>query len=63
LTLANNGDLVVAAWNFMAQLNANQYMEIFWYATASTIELHYDSSPVVGLPAIPSIIAIMNRVG
>jgi hypothetical protein len=63
LTLANNGDLVVAAWNFMAQLNANQYMEIFWYATASTIELHYDSSPVVGLPAIPSIIATMNRVG
>lgn len=63
LTLANNGDLVVAAWNFMAQLNANQYMEIFWYATASTLELHYDSSPVVGLPAIPSIIATMNRVG
>jgi len=63
LTLANNGQLIVAAWNFVTQLNANQYIEIFWYATASTIELHYNASPVVGLPAIPSLIATMNRIG
>lgn len=63
ITLANNGHLVVAAWNFFLQLNAGQYVEIFWYATAATIQLHYDASPVVGLPAIPSVIATINRVG
>jgi hypothetical protein len=63
ITLANNGHLVVAAWNFFLQLNAGQYVEIFWYATAATIQLNYDASPVVGLPAIPSVIATINRVG
>lgn len=63
MTLANNGHLVVAAWNLFLQLNAGQYVEIFWYATAATIQLHYDASPVVGLPAIPSVIATINRVG
>lgn len=63
LTLANNGDLLVAAWNFFANLSAGQYVEIFWYATAASIELHYDASPVVGLPAIPSVIATINRIG
>lgn len=63
LTLANNGDLLVAAWNFFLQLNAGQYVELYWYATAASIELHYDTAPVVGLPAIPSVIATINRVG
>jgi hypothetical protein len=63
VTLANNGDLLVAAWNFFVQLNAGEYVELFWYATASSIELHYDPIPVVGIPEIPSIIATINRVG
>jgi hypothetical protein len=63
LTLANNGDLVVAAWNLFLQLNAGQYVELFWYATAATIELHYNATPVVGLPEIPSVIATINRIG
>jgi len=63
ITLANNGHLVVASWNLFVQLNAGQYVEICWYATANTIQLHYDAIPVVGLPAIPSVIATINRVG
>lgn len=63
LTLANNGDLLVAAWNLFLQLNAGQYVELFWYSTAATVELHYNATPVVGLPAIPSVIATINRVG
>lgn len=63
LTLANNGDLLVAAWNFLVSLNAGQYVELFWYATAASIELHYNATPIVGLPEIPSIIATINRVG
>jgi hypothetical protein len=63
LTLANNGDLLVAAWNLFLQLNAGQYVELFWYSTSATVELHYNATPVVGLPEIPSVIATMNRVG
>lgn len=63
LTLANNGDLLVAAWNLFVNLTAGEYVELFWYATAASIELHYNATPVVGLPAIPSVILTMNRVG
>jgi len=63
LTLANNGDLLVAAWNLFLQLNAGQYVELFWYATSANIQLYYNATPVVGLPDIPSVIATINRVG
>lgn len=63
LTLANNGDLLVAAWNLFINLNANEYVELFWYATAASLELHYNATPIVGLPEIPSVIATINRVG
>lgn len=62
LTLANNGHYVVASWNFFVQLNAGQYAEIAWYSTSANVELHYDPIPVVGLPAIPSIILTVNKV-
>jgi hypothetical protein len=63
LTLANNGDLLVAAWNLFLQLNAGQYVELFWYATSANIQLYYNATPVVGLPDIPSVIATINRIG
>jgi hypothetical protein len=63
LTLANNGDLVVAAWNFFEQINAGEYIEICWYSTTSAINLHFDPAPIVGIPEIPSVIATINRVG
>jgi hypothetical protein len=63
LTLANNGDLLVAAWNLFVPMNAGQYIELGWYATSAAIELHYNATPVVGLPEIPSVIATRNRVG
>jgi hypothetical protein len=63
LSLANNGDLLVAAWNLFLQLNAGQYVELYWYATAPSIQLFYNATPVVGLPDIPSVIATINRIG
>jgi hypothetical protein len=62
LTLANNGDLIVAAWNFMDSMNAGQYIELVWYATDSHIELHNNPAPL-GLPGIPSVILTVDRVG
>ena len=62
ITLANNNDLIVPAWNFMESLNAGDYLEIAWYSTDSHIELHHNSAPL-GLPGIPSVIVTVDRVG
>ena len=63
LTLANNGVLVVASWNFFIQLNIGQYVEIAWYATAPTIELYNTPPPNPSIPNIPSVIATIQQVG
>lgn len=62
LTLANNGHLVVAAWNFFAQANANDQFEIMWRSTDSHIQLVY-ADPLPGIvPVIPSVIVTVNQV-
>lgn len=62
LTLANNGYLLVAAWNFFAQANANDQFEIRWRSTDNHIEL-VSSDPVPGIvPVIPSVIVTVNQV-
>jgi hypothetical protein len=62
ITLANNGDLYVASWNFFESLNANDYMEIAWWSTDQHIQLYYQTG-TANYPAIPSVIATMNRIG
>lgn len=62
ITLANNNDLIVPAWNFMESLSAGQYLEIVWYATDPAIQLYYNGAPL-GLPGIPSVILTVDRVG
>jgi hypothetical protein len=61
LTLANNGDLLVAAWNFYTPLTAGQYIEIMWRASASNIELQRNTT-IPSVPGIPSVIATIERV-
>lgn len=63
LTLANNNTYTVASWNFFVTSLAGEFFEIGWYTTDQHIQLEYDPSPVVGLPAIPSVILTVNRVG
>lgn len=61
ITLANNGHLVVAAWNWFVSLGAGEYVEIMWSVTATTIRL--ENLPAVApYPAIPSVIATIQRV-
>ena len=63
LTLANNNDFFVAAWNLFVQLNAGEYVEIAWYSTSPNLELRYEPAPAVGVPNIPSVIATIQQVG
>lgn len=48
---------IVAAWNFLLPLNANEYVQLYWWAENSAVTMPY----VAGLtsptrPAIPSVI-------
>lgn len=62
ITLANNGHLNVAAWNWFVSLTAGQYVQIMWASTTLNMELARITSSPPG-PDIPSVIATMNRVG
>lgn len=50
----NNTELV-AAWNFLLQMNAGDYFELMWEVTDTSLSLHADPATAIH-PAIPSII-------
>lgn len=50
----NNTELV-AAWNFLLQMNAGDYFELMWEVSDVALSLHADPATAVH-PAIPSII-------
>ena len=50
----NNTELV-AAWNFLLQMNAGDYFELMWEVSDAALSLHADPATAVH-PAIPSII-------
>lgn len=50
----NNTELV-AAWNFLLQMNAGDYFELMWEVSDIALSLHADPATAVH-PAIPSII-------
>jgi hypothetical protein len=55
VTLAGSSSAVVAAWNFVIDLNAGDYFELVWSTNNTNCEIHATgaSSPV---PAVPSVI-------
>jgi len=50
----NNTELV-AAWNFLLQMNADDYFELMWEVSDISLSLHADPATAIH-PAIPSII-------
>ena len=63
VTLENNGDLAVAAWNWFIDVpSLPSNCQIGWYTNNANGELHYDVAPVVGIPAIPSVILTVNKI-
>lgn len=59
VTLAGSSSAIVAAWNFIDELNANDYFELMWSTddTGCVIKAEVASSPV---PAIPSVILTVS---
>lgn len=53
----------VAALTFLLDLNANDYVQIYWVPTSTTVTLeHLPASVTPAFPAIPSVIASMIQV-
>ena len=61
LRQAGGGGRAVAAWNYVDNLVANDYLEIIWQSNDTAMQLAAD--PATGnLPAIPSVIATLTQV-
>ena len=53
----------VAAWNFLIQLSAGQYVELCWSSPSTAVQLHAEGPQVTPTrPGIPSIIASLVMV-
>jgi len=55
---------LIAALNFFVDMAANDYVEIIWRTTSTSVSIeHFDTSTSPTRPAVPSVIATMNLVG
>lgn len=50
----NNAELL-AAWNYLTQLNAGDYIELMWEVDDTSVQILYDPATAVH-PAVPSVI-------
>ena len=62
ITIANNSHYIVASWNFVLAMSENDYIEIMWMPSVSTIQLQMEEEQALH-PATPSVIATFNRIG
>ena len=64
VTIKNQNDKYVAAWNFVENLTAGQYVELVWYVNggASAQLISDPASPTNGGVAVPSVIVTMTQV-
>ena len=62
ITIANNSHYIVASWNFVLAMSENDYIEIMWMPSVSTIQLQMEEEQPLH-PATPSVIATFNRIG
>jgi hypothetical protein len=57
------GGKLVAAWNYMIQLNANQYVELVWSSNSNKTNIHYHTTQSTPTrPATPSVIATLTQI-
>lgn len=57
----SSGKYAVAAWNFISQLNHDDYLQLAWAADTTQMAIEHEtaSSPK---PAVPSLIVTMNQI-
>ncbi|MBU6287588.1 MAG: hypothetical protein KGS10_05445 [Chloroflexi bacterium] len=57
--VANASPYVVAAWNWIVTVTANQYAEIMWQVSSTALRIERDTTPT---PDIPSVIATAQQI-
>ena len=63
LTLPSNGSKVVAAWNWVIELAAADYVEIGWFSDDTSLRILAQAATTgPARPAIPSVIATVNQI-
>ena len=64
VTIKNQNDKYVAAWNFVENLTAGQYVELIWYVNggASAQLVAEPVGPTNGGVAVPSVIVTMTQI-
>lgn len=62
VSVTPNSPYMVAAWNFFVNASAGDYYEIIWQPSITPLIIEYEAA-VGDVPAIPSVILTVNRVG
>lgn len=63
MSMANNNELIVAAWNFVIEMNANDFVELKWSSTTTAMQmvgLSPQSNP--SRPGTPSLIVTLTQI-
>lgn len=63
VSMANNNELIVAAWNFVIELNGGDYVELVWSTTTIQMEMVAippQSNPT--RPGTPSVIITLTQI-
>jgi hypothetical protein len=59
IRIQGNNAETMAAWNYLTQLNAGDYIEIMWEVDDITVQILYDPATAVH-PAVPSVILTVS---
>jgi len=63
LTVVGNAGKVVAAWNWVVQLAAADYVEIGWFSADTSLRILAQAAKTSPTrPAVPSVIATINQI-
>lgn len=61
--ITENNGVALAAWNYMLELNANDYIQFAWHSSDVDMRLRYEPSQINPTrPAIPSVIITVQQV-
>jgi hypothetical protein len=59
IRIQGNNAETMAAWNYLTQLNAGDYIEIMWEVDDTSVQILYDPATAVH-PAVPSVILTVS---
>jgi hypothetical protein len=63
ISMANNNELIVAAWNFVLELNAGDYVQLIWSSTSNQVIMQAIPPQLLPTrPGTPSVIITLTQI-